>query len=126
MKGFLWLAMIGIVNDKLKIRSNSTNQKLTGTCPQSDSIYNRTSVYFYPMQFSTCTNYQWGRPGRDPMVVGFTTTYAISAYHHLRCECEPRSDEMYSIQPYVIKFVSDLQQGSGFPPSTPVSSTNRN
>ena len=20
--------------------------------------------------------------GRDPMVVGFTTTYAISAYHH--------------------------------------------
>jgi len=24
-----------------------------------------------------------GRRGRDRMVVGFTTTYAISAYHHL-------------------------------------------
>ena len=23
-----------------------------------------------------------GHRGRDPMVVGFTTTYAISAYHH--------------------------------------------
>jgi hypothetical protein len=27
----------------------------------------------------------------DCMVVGFTTTYAISAYHHWRCECELRS-----------------------------------
>jgi len=25
---------------------------------------------------------QWGRCDRDRMVVGFTTTYAISAYHH--------------------------------------------
>jgi hypothetical protein len=24
----------------------------------------------------------WGRRSRDRMVVGFTTTYAISAYHH--------------------------------------------
>jgi len=24
----------------------------------------------------------WGRCGRDRMVVGFTTTFAISAYHH--------------------------------------------
>jgi hypothetical protein len=24
----------------------------------------------------------WGRHGRDSMVVGFTTTCAISAYHH--------------------------------------------
>ena len=24
----------------------------------------------------------WGRRGRDRMVVGFKTTYAISAYHH--------------------------------------------
>jgi len=37
----------------------------------------------------------WGRRGRDRMVVGFTTAYAISAY---------------SIQHYVIKFVSDLWQ----------------
>ena len=26
------------------------------------------------------------------MVVGFTTTYANSAYHHKRCEFESRSD----------------------------------
>jgi hypothetical protein len=28
---------------------------------------------------------------RDRMVVGFTTTSAISAYHHSSCELEPRS-----------------------------------
>jgi len=28
---------------------------------------------------------------RDRMVVEFTTTYAISAYHHLSCELESRS-----------------------------------
>jgi hypothetical protein len=28
--------------------------------------------------------------GRYRMVVGFTTTYAISAYHHKRCELESR------------------------------------
>jgi len=27
------------------------------------------------------TNFHWGHPGRDRMVVGFTTTCAISAYH---------------------------------------------
>ena len=31
------------------------------------------------------------RRGRDRMVVGFTTTYAIRAYHYLRCEFEFRS-----------------------------------
>ena len=44
----------------------------------------------------------------DSMVVGFITTYAISAYHHYRCEFESRSGEVYSIQHYVIKLVSDL------------------
>ena len=41
-----------------------------------------------------------GCRGSDHMVVGFTTTYAISAHH--------------SIQHYVIKFVSDLRQVDGF------------
>jgi len=35
----------------------------------------------------------------DRMVVGFMTTYAISAYHPVR-------GDLYSIQHYVIKFVS--------------------
>jgi len=54
------------------------------------------------------------RRGRDRMVVGFTTTCAISAYHHLSCEFEPCSGEVYSIQHYVIKFVSYLRQVGGF------------
>jgi len=28
---------------------------------------------------------------RDHLVVGFITTYAIGAYHHLRCEFESHS-----------------------------------
>ena len=48
------------------------------------------------------------------MLVGFTTTCTISAYHHWRCEFELRSGEVYSIQHYVIKFVNDLRQVCGF------------
>jgi hypothetical protein len=54
------------------------------------------------------------RRGRDSMVVGFTTTHAISAYHHKRYEFESQSGEVYSIQHYVIKFVSHLWQVGGF------------
>jgi hypothetical protein len=42
---------------------------------------------------------------RDHMVVGFINTYTISAY---RCKFETRSCEVYSIQHYVITFVSDF------------------
>jgi len=48
------------------------------------------------------------------MVVGFITSYAISAYHHEHCEFESHSDEVYSIQHYVIKFVRNLLQVGGF------------
>ena len=48
-----------------------------------------------------------GRRGHDRMVVVFTTTYAISAYHHQLCEFNFHLDKVYSIQHYVIKFVSD-------------------
>jgi len=46
--------------------------------------------------------------GRERIVVEYTTTYAISAYHQHRCEFESHSAEVYSIQHYVIKFVTDL------------------
>ena len=46
--------------------------------------------------------------GRNHMVDGFISTYDIS------CEFEPCSSEVYSIQHYVIKFVSELRQVSGF------------
>jgi hypothetical protein len=48
------------------------------------------------------------------MVVGFMTTCAISAYHHYSCELNSVHGEVYSIQHYVIKFVSDLLQAVGF------------
>jgi hypothetical protein len=56
----------------------------------------------------------------DRMVGGFTTTYAISAYHHWCCGFESRSRR--GIQHHVIKFVSYLRQVGGF---HPVSSTNK-
>jgi hypothetical protein len=51
---------------------------------------------------------------RYRMVVGLTNTYAISAYQHWCCEFKSRSSEVYSIQHYMIKFVSDLRQVGGF------------
>ena len=58
--------------------------------------------------------FHWGRRGHDSMAIGFTTTYAISVYHHLRCEFESRLGEVYSIHHYVIKFVSDLRHVGGY------------
>jgi hypothetical protein len=52
------------------------------------------------------------RPGRDRMVIGCTTTYAISDYHHVCCEFESRSGR--GVQHYVRKFVSDLRQIDSF------------
>jgi len=43
------------------------------------------------------------------MVVRFITTYAISALDQLGYEFEFRSGEVYSIQHFVITFVSDLR-----------------
>jgi hypothetical protein len=48
-----------------------------------------------------------GRGGRDRMVVGFTTTYATSTYHHWCCGFESRSGR--DVQHYVITFISDLR-----------------
>jgi len=42
------------------------------------------------------------------MVVGFTTTYAISAFHHWCDELEYRSG--WGVQHYMIKLVGDLRQ----------------
>ena len=49
-----------------------------------------------------------GCHGRVHIVVWFTTIYAIGDYHHQRCEFESRSDEVYSIQLYMIKFVKSM------------------
>ena len=67
-----------------------------------------------PLHLSCWSAYKEILLGHDRMVVGFTTTYEISAYHHLYCEFESFSGKVYSIQHYVIKFVSDLQQVGDF------------
>jgi hypothetical protein len=61
--------------------------------------------------------------GRDRMVVGSTTTYAIIAYHHWCCEFESRSGR--GVQHYVIKVCQWLATGRWFSPGPPVSSTNK-
>ena len=53
-----------------------------------------------------------GHRGRDRIVVGFATTYAISAYYYLCCEIESRSGR--GVQQYVAKFVSYLRQVGDF------------
>ena len=67
-------------------------------------------MYIYTCVLSSI--YLRGHFGRDRMVVGFTTTYAISAYHHWCCEFESWSGR--GVQHYVIKFVSNLRQVDAF------------
>jgi len=59
------------------------------------------------------------------MIVGFITTYAISPFHHKCCEVEFRSWEVYLLQHYVIKFVSDMRQFRVVFTRYSVSSTNK-
>jgi hypothetical protein len=40
-----------------------------------------TFVLYFPIVYVTFAD-MWVRRGRDRMVVGITTTYAISAHHH--------------------------------------------
>jgi hypothetical protein len=54
-----------------------------------------------------------GKGGRDLMVVGFTTTCPVSVTTKV-VRSNPVHGKVYSIQHYVIKFVSDLQQVGGF------------
>ena len=54
------------------------------------------------------------RRGRDRIVVGVTTICAISAYPTNVVSSNPANGEVYSIQHYVIKFLSDLRQVGDF------------
>jgi len=67
-------------------------------------------MFYFRCSFHS--NYLEGRHDRDRMVVGFTTTYAISSYHHWCCGFDSRSGR--GAQHNVIKFVSDLWQVGGF------------
>ena len=48
------------------------------------------------------------------MMAEITTTYALSAYHHLRCDSNPVHDKAFSMQHYVMQVISDLRQVGGF------------
>jgi hypothetical protein len=52
-----------------------------------------------------------GRRGRNRMVVGFKTPMQSVP---ISCELESYSGDAYSIQHYVIKFVSDFRRIGGF------------
>jgi len=66
-----------------------------------------------------------GRRGRDRMVVGFTTTCAIIASHHQRCEFESRSWRCVPDTTLCDRVCQSLMVGRWFSPGTPVSSTNK-
>jgi hypothetical protein len=57
-----------------------------------------------------------------PTIQSQSITYAIITKV---VSLNPAHGEVYSIQYYVIKFVSDLQQVGGFPRVLPVSSNNK-
>ena len=65
------------------------------------------------------------RRGRDHMVVGITTTCAISAYHILSCEFEPRSWRGVLDTVLCDNVCQWLGTGRWFSPGTLVSSTNK-
>ena len=58
------------------------------------------------------------------MVIGFTTTYAISAYHHYFCEFESHSCQGVPDTTLCDKVCQWLVTGRWFSPGTLVSSTN--
>ena len=62
------------------------------------------------------------RRGRDRMVVGFTTTCSISAYHHWSCEFEPCSWQGVLDTTLCDKVFRWLVTGQWFPVGTPLSS----
>ena len=65
------------------------------------------------------------RRGRDRMVVGCITTYAISVYHHLRCEFESRSRRGVLDTTLCDNVYQSLPAGRWFSPGTPVFFTNK-
>jgi hypothetical protein len=67
-----------------------------------------------------------GRRGRDRMVAGFTTSCAISAYHHESCELESHSWWGVLYTTICDKVCQWLATGRWFSSGTTVSSTNKN
>jgi len=108
---FPFVKVVLFQNDKIYLNSERT--KVNFLCYITlDSLYWEIDVSMVlHTQHIQLVNYQFrDRRGRDHMVDGFTTTFAIGAYHHWFCE----SHSGRGVQHYLIKFVSHLQQVGGF------------
>ena len=94
---FLWRFFVFVINPCL--------ENTVKYCKRQEQIINNKHLII-----TQCHWLKMDRRGRDRMVVGFTTTYAISAYHNWYCEFKYRAER--GVQ-HVIKFVSDLRQING-------------
>ena len=74
--------------------------------------WNKHIIWIRLDNLEICNIQSKGRCGSDRRVVGFTTTYTISAYHHWCCEFESRSGQ--GVQQYVIKVRQWLATGLVF------------
>jgi len=67
------------------VRETHTAVREWACCTTMELVYKGPDEQHLPSclyGFNLGAFQRWGRRGRDRMVVGFTTTYAISAYHH--------------------------------------------
>ena len=71
------------------------------------------------------SNITKGRRSHDSIGVGFTTTCAISLYHHSSCDFELRSRQNVFNTTLCDQICQWHASGWWFSPGTPVSSTNK-
>ena len=88
----------------------SNTKKVLTSCKQRN-----TSILLVYLWNRYCFKIWRDRSGRIRMVVGFTTTYAVRAFHHWCCEAYTVCDKVFQW----------LATGQWFSPGPPVSSTNK-
>ena len=87
-------------------------------------VQNDTGINIIKIRHKLELTFQWVFRGSDRMVIGFTTTCAISAYHHWSCQFKSRSWRGVFDKTLCDKVCQWLPTGRWFSPDTPVSSTN--
>ena len=102
----LFLLMWSCSKDSTWYWSVTVYAKSKGGQSNTKKLYLQIRCWKFDEILVTSHFSHWGRRGCDCMVVGFTTTYAISAYDHW---CEFESQSRRGVQHYVIKFFSDLR-----------------
>ena len=90
-----------------------------------DKREDKSNLFFIRFLLLNSPRYIGGHHGRDRMVVGFTATCAISAYHHWSCEFESHSWRGVLNTSLCDKVCHWLATGQWFSQVTLVSSTNK-